>query len=208
MNILIVDDEKLFTELIKDYLLESNFNVFHTNKYNETIENIVTNNIDVVLLDLFFPDQKGIEVLKSIQSNSTLLPVIILSSNFEPRLIRKSFENGALGYLTKNVSKQELLDCVNSVTSGNRYLCGDTQNSLIKFSTYDEIKGLPLTQKITKKEMEILNLISEGFTTNQISEKLFISVRTVETHRNNLMQKFNTNRIGKLVRTAFENNIL
>ena len=208
MNILIVDDEKLFTELIKDYLLENNFNVFHTNKYNETIENIVTNNIDVVLLDLFFPDQKGIEVLKSIQSNSRLLPVIILSSNFEPRLIRKSFENGALGYLTKNVTKDELLKAINSVMGGNKYLCKDTEQTLLKYATYDEVDGLPLTQKLTDKEKEILNLISEGFTTNQISKKLYISHRTVETHRNNLMQKFETNRVGKLVRTAIENNII
>lgn len=208
MNILIVDDEKLVTELISDYLTDYNYNVFVNNKYNKTLELIQIHSIELIILDLFFPDLQGIELLKSITHNSPNIPVIILSSNFEPRLIRKSFEYGALGYISKNVSKQELLEGMEEIIKGNKYFCTDTMTSLLNFATYDEADGLKLEQKLTAKEKQILELISQGLTSNQISEELFISVRTVETHRNNLMQKFDTNRIGKLVRTAIENNII
>jgi DNA-binding NarL/FixJ family response regulator len=183
MNILLADDERIITDLISDLLSESSHRVDVTNNYSDVLELIA-------------------------RKVAPKLPVMFLSSNFNPVLIRRAFDNGAIAYVTKNVSKVELLQAVETVLAGKKYICKNTSQLLIKDSIKDEISELSLKQKLTTREVEILKLVAEGLTANEIAEELFISQKTVETHKANIMEKFETNRIIKLVKIAFENNII
>ena len=208
MNILIADDEKMITDLVSDFLSNSSYSVIVTNNPDEVIEMISLNNIDLVLLDMFFPDQVGLELLVDIKKSKLNPPVIFLSSNFNPVLIRRAFDNGAMGYLTKSAGKNELQEAVDIVASGGKYICKTTSNLIIKDAMKDNIEELSLKEKLTPREIEILLLVAEGLTASEIAEALFISVKTVESHKSNMMEKFETNKIVKLVKIAFENNII
>jgi DNA-binding NarL/FixJ family response regulator len=208
MNILLADDERIITDLISDLLSESSHRVDVTNNYSDVLELIAKTGYDLLLLDMFFPNQVGLELLAEIRKVAPKLPVMFLSSNFNPVLIRRAFDNGAIAYVTKNVSKVELLQAVETVLAGKKYICKNTSQLLIKDSIKDEISELSLKQKLTTREVEILKLVAEGLTANEIAEELFISQKTVETHKANIMEKFETNRIIKLVKIAFENNII
>lgn len=208
MNILIADDEKIITDLVSDSLIDTGKLVTVTNDSNSVLGLVVSTDFDIVLLDMFFPNQEGIELLIDIKKSKSNPPVMFLSSNFNPTLIRRAFDNGAHGYITKSAGKEELHEAIDKVSAGGKYLCKTTTKLLLKDAMNDEITEMSLKDKLTPREVEVLKLVAEGLTANEIAEVLFISVKTVETHKSNMMEKFETNKIIKLVKITFENNII
>ncbi len=208
MRILIADDEKIITDLVSDLLTVSGNHIKVTNDSNSVLGLVESNNFDLVLLDMFFPNQEGIDLLIDISKSKSNPPVMFLSSNFNPILIRRAFDNGATGYITKSSSKEELQEAIQIVAEGGKYICKATTKLLLKDAMNEEISEMSLKDKLTPREIEILKLVAEGLTANEIAEVLFISVKTVETHKSNMMEKFETNKIIKLVKIAFENNII
>lgn len=208
MNILIADDEKIITDLVSDTLGELSRSITSTNDSNEVMGLVTAGNFDIILLDMFFPNQQGIELMSEINKIKPTSPVLFLSSNFKPVLIKKAFDSGALGYISKSAGKEELISAVKSVARGEKYICKKTSELILKDTMNDEIAELSLSDKLTSREIEILKLIAEGLTANEIAETLFISPKTVENHKANMMDKFETNKIVKLVKIAFENNII
>jgi DNA-binding NarL/FixJ family response regulator len=208
MNILIADDEKIITDLVSDSLIDKGKLVTVTNDSNSVLGLVDSNNYDLVMLDMFFPNQQGIELLIDIKKSKSNPPVMFLSSNFNPAIIRRAFDNGAQGYITKSAGKEELHEAIEKVVAGGKYLCKTTTKLLLKDAMNDEITEMSLKDKLTPREVEVLKLVAEGLTANEIAEVLFISVKTVETHKSNMMEKFETNKIIKLVKIAFENNII
>lgn len=208
MNILIADDEKIITDLVSDSLIDKGKLVTVTNDSNSVLALVNNNDFDLVLLDMFFPNQEGIETLIEIKKSKSNPPVMFMSSNFNPKLIRRAFDNGAFGYITKSAGKDELHKAIDTVAAGGKYVCKATANLLLKDAMNDDISEMSLKDKLTPREIEVLKLVAEGLTANEIAEVLFISVKTVETHKSNMMEKFETNKIIKLVKIAFENNII
>lgn len=208
MNILIADDEKIITDLVADSLVGLSDNIITTNDYSKVMKLTKGEQFDIILLDMFFPNQQGIELMNEIKKTKSTSPVLFLSSNFNPILIKKAFDSGASGYISKSAGKEELISAVKSVVKGEKYICKKTSELILKDAMNDEIEELSLAEKLTEREVEILKLIADGLTANEIAETLFISPKTVENHKANMMEKFETNKIVKLVKVAFENNII
>lgn len=156
---------------------------------------------DVILLDVNMPNMNGLDALKHIKKNFSSAKVIILSTYQEDHLIEKAKQYGANGYLLKNCNKDELIKTIFLVAEGKTcfpYRIPKTDRNF----TYTDI----LLKKInlTKRELEITELIKEGLTNQQMAEKLFLSIFTVETHRKNIMQKLQLKNPAALIRFLLE----
>ena len=153
-------------------------------------------------MDISLPDMIGIDLCKIISDKYPTIKIIALSTFTEGTYVRKMIESGAKGYLLKNASKYEIIKAITTVFSGEDYLTFEAKKAL-KYENELQNK-LP---KLTKREKEVLLLISQGLTNSQISEKLFISIDTVDSHRKNLYSKMNVNNTATLLKFAIENNM-
>lgn len=163
---------------------------------------------DLVLMDLDMPIMNGLEAMQEIRKRFPALKVIILTMHEEKSLVKKMTDLGAKGYLFKNADKEELLTALRRVEEGGVYFSanltlGLINNQLGQVSAYDEKKGL-----LTDREIEILKLIASGKSNKEIGDELFISHRTVDTHRTNLMKKLEVNNIAGLIRYAIKHGYL
>ncbi|HCO86479.1 MAG TPA: DNA-binding response regulator, partial [Arenibacter sp.] len=154
-----------------------------------------THQPNIILLDINLPDISGIELCKEIKTKYPKIGIIGLSSYNQQSYINKIMDNGASGYVLKNATKEELLDAIETVMEGEKYL-SDEAALIVKKNVGSKI---PI---ITRREKEVLSLISEGLTNNQIATKLFISITTVDTHRKNLLAKFEAKNTATLIRMA------
>lgn len=165
---------------------------------------------DVLLMDIDMPVMNGIEAMQEIKRKHPGLKVIILTMHEETALVKKFNELGAKGFLLKNSDQDELLLAVKKVHEGGHYYSANLTHGLINNKThsfssasFDDKKAL-----LTDRETEILKLIAEGYSNKEIGEKLFISHRTVDTHRTNLMNKLEVNNIAGLIRYAIKNGFV
>jgi len=165
----------------------------------EAIQFLKSNTIDLVLLDINLPDISGIDLCKKINKEFQGIKILGISTFGERSYISRMIENGASGYLMKNASEAEIWEAIQTVMAGKLYLSISMEKSN---NTYAEIPA------ITKREKEILSLISEGFTNHQIAGKLFISPLTVDSHRKNLLMKLNVNNTASLIRLAVSMNLV
>ncbi|MFD1768709.1 response regulator transcription factor [Sphingobacterium suaedae] len=162
------------------------------------------NSVDIVLLDVSLPDISGIDICKELKKMRSETTVLALSNHSERSLILQMLNSGASGYLLKNVDAQELERCLNRVDGHDVILSEDVQK-IVNNSTYTDFSLIP---QLTKREQEILKLIADGLTTNQIADLLFLSPLTVETHRKRMMSKFQTKNMASLLKIAFEYQII
>jgi len=197
IKILITDDHNLIIEGIKYSLQnEKNIDVIATaNSAKETMQRLADNEIDIILLDINLPDESGLKLCLKIKQKYKHIQIIGLSNNSQLSFIKEMIQNGASGYLLKNVSNSELISAIEKVYSGKKYFSDDIQDLLIQKSDYTPIS-------VTQREREILVLISEGITSNQIADKLFISPLTADTHRKNLLLKFEASNTAQLIKKA------
>lgn len=161
---------------------------------------------DLVILDLEMPGWNGLQTLEKIREISST-PVILLSMNDEKGVIEEAFKKGANGYLHKNCTVEELEAAIASVMNGVIFLSEEIKKVMVGIKS-GTIQNQTLTEPITDKEMEVLQLICEGLSSKEIGEKLFISPRTVETRKQCLMDKFNVRTTGKLIVSAIKNKII
>lgn len=156
---------------------------------------------DVLLLDINLPDTSGIELCKIIKQRFPSVFVLGLSTFNQQSFIAKMMEHGASGYLLKNATQAELLEAIQIVIKGKTYLSEEAADVLRKASDED----VPV---ITQREREVLMLIADGLTNAAIADHLFISILTVETHRKNLLAKFEVKNTASLIKTAAKLNLL
>jgi DNA-binding NarL/FixJ family response regulator len=150
---------------------------------------------DVILMDINLPDKSGIDLCKEVKAKYPDIHIVGLSSFNQQSFIQKMIDNGASGYVLKNASREELIEAIEAVMDGKTFL------SLEATAT---MKSNPDSQipVITRREREVLLLIAEGLTNNEIADKLFISNTTVDTHRKNLLTKFEVRNTATLIRLA------
>lgn len=168
----------------------------------EAMEKVKENQPDLVITDINMPEISGVELTSKLKKEFPNLKIIGMSTFNERSYISQMIQNGADGFLVKSASKEEIETAISSVLDGKMYLSSDAG---ISNSEQKELKNQPT---LTRREKEILTLISEGFTNPQIAEKLFISLYTVETHRKNLLSKFNTNNTASLIKIAATNGLI
>ena len=162
-----------------------------------------TNTADVILMDINLPDMSGIDLCKVIRENYPGIMVLALSTFNQGTYISKMMENGANGYLLKNAGRHEIIQALHDVVKGKTYLSFEAGQAL-----KSAILSNPQQPLLTKREKEILLLITEGLTNIQIGEKLFISIDTVESHRKNLYSKLGVKNTAMLMRYAIENDLM
>ena len=157
---------------------------------------------DVILMDISLPDKNGIDHCKEVKEKYPSVFILGLSTFSQESFISKMMDNGASGYVLKNATKEELLEAIETVMKGRLFLSMDAAQSLR--SAADK-PGMPV---ITRREKEVLELIAAGCTNAEIAERLFVSVSTIDTHRKNLLEKFNVRNTASLVRLATQQQII
>lgn len=170
----------------------------------EAIPFLKKNTIDVILLDINLPDISGIDLCKKIHKEFPEIKIIGISTFSERSYISRMIENGASGYLIKSASAEEIAEAIDTVLNDKMYLSVSMEHIARPLSILPS-DNLPA---LTKREKEILQLISEGMTNNQIAEKLFISPLTVDSHRKNLLTKLNVNNTASLIKLAVQNGLI
>jgi DNA-binding NarL/FixJ family response regulator len=197
IKLFIVDDHYMVIEGISSLLQAEKHIELLGHAMNATSCNafLVKQQPDVLLLDINLPDKSGIDLCKEIKEKYPLIHILGLSSYNQQSYIQKMMQNGASGYLLKNATREEIVEAIEAVIQGKKYM------SLEAATTIRENKDAKIPV-ITRREKEVLLLIAEGLTNNQIAEKLFISATTVDTHRNSLLSKFEVNNTANLIRLA------
>ncbi|MBO9561762.1 MAG: response regulator transcription factor [Niastella sp.] len=168
------------------------------------IEFMKTHTLDIVLLDISLPDMNGMDLCKEIKILSPGTRVLILSNHSERSIIMQALQNGASGYLLKNASSAELTASIQEALSGQITFSKEVKEIIARPSA-NELKGIP---QLTKREKEILHMISEGVTTAGIAEQLSLSPLTIETHRRNLLQKFEVKNVAALIKIAVQQGLI
>lgn len=171
---------------------------------NEALNWLAQNEADVILLDVNLPGKDGIELCKIIKKQYSNLKIIGLTTFSQASFITGMLRNGANGYLFKNASESELTEAILRVYAGKRYLSEEVNEKLINKATQQSAGNRGFIPKLTRREKEVLELIVEECTTQEIAKKLFLSVSTVETHRMNLCAKLGAKNVAGLVKNAFK----
>jgi DNA-binding NarL/FixJ family response regulator len=174
---------------------------------NETLEGIVKHNPDVLLLDINLPDINGIDLSKQLLKKHPELKIIALTNFEDISFVKRMLKNGVHGYLLKNTDKLELIKAMKTVLSGDIFLQKDIQSRLIMQESVPTTDN-GLKPNLTRREHDVLVAISEELTTQEISEKLFISPKTVETHRMNIMSKLGAKNSVGIIKIAIEKQLL
>lgn len=159
---------------------------------------------DVILLDVNLPGTDGIALCKIIKKSHPDVKIIGLTTFSEASFITGMLNNGANGYLFKNTSEEELTDAILSVHAGKRYLSEAVSEKLISKATKQDSAKQGFVPKLTRREKEVLDLIMEECTTQEIADRLFLSVSTVETHRLKLFAKLDAKNVVGLVKNALK----
>lgn len=151
---------------------------------------------DVILMDISLPDISGIDLCKEVKEKYPSVFIIGLSTFNQLSFIERMMENGASGYVLKNATRGELIEAIEVVAKGKTYL---------SYEAVQTIKSKPESDIVlTRREKEVLGLIADGMTNNEVAQKLFISVTTVDTHRKNLLAKFDAKNIASLIKSAMQ----
>ena len=208
INVLLADDHQIIIDGLRSLLKnQSEINVAaEANNGRETLRILDLISIDVLLMDIDMPVMNGIDALKEIRKKTSEVKVIILSMHNEAGMIKSLIDLGANGYLLKSCSQDELLDAIRRVAAGQPYFSADVTLALLKptASARPEQKN----EILTERETEVLRLIASGFSNKEIGDQLYISHRTVDIHRTNLMKKLDVNNIAGLISYAIRNGIV
>jgi len=209
IKIAITDDHPMVLQGIQS-MLQDTKEIEIVGLYNsatKTLKTISEDAPDILLLDINLPDINGIELCKQLKKEFESLKIIAISNYDEVSFVKRMLSNGADGYLLKNTDKLELLEAFKTVLSNEQYLQRDIEKKLLNLS-FGKKTTNNLLVKLTRREHDVLVAISEELTTVQISEKLFISPKTVETHRMNIMSKLGAKNSVGIIKTAIENGLL
>ncbi|MEQ9298439.1 MAG: response regulator transcription factor [Cyclobacteriaceae bacterium] len=211
INILIADDHKMFREGLTELLSkEPGMQVMDTAGDGEEIRlSLTTNHIDVILMDIDMGETNGIEMTREIKESHPDIHVLALSMHGDKNYIVKMLEAGANGYILKNAGKEEMINAIHTVANGNTYFSSQVSSKLLEHLT----NPAPTRRGgedalLTDREIEILRLIAEEYSNPEIAEKLFISVRTVDTHRRNILDKLGAKNTAGLVKYAIQKGLL
>lgn len=161
--------------------------------------------IDVILMDINMPVLNGIETTQKVTQNYPNINILGLTMHVEETYISNMLKAGALGYILKESNKDELIEAIKSVAQGKKYYSNEVSVTLINsLMTEDKDKDKDLSER----ELEILSLIASGNTNKEIGEKLFISGRTVETHRRNILNKLEVKNTAEMIKYAIQNKLV
>jgi len=205
MKIYLTDDHAiLLGGLIKILSTEDDLEVVGSaGTVSTTLDDLTQKNVDLLITDYNLPDDDGLTLVRRVKQKYPSMKIIVLSMHDEAHLIKEILKEGVDGYILKKDSHTELVNAVRAVKNDKVYLSSDVNSMLMKGLNSNEEQKL-----LTDREREILKLIAKEYTNKQMAEELFISERTVETHRKNIFRKTRTNNLVGLIKFAYANNLI
>jgi two-component system, NarL family, nitrate/nitrite response regulator NarL len=210
-RLLIVDDHQMLLDGIRALLQDvPNFQIVaEAHNGMQALEELKNTEVDIVVTDISMPDMNGIELTQKIKVDYPNIKVLTLSMFSEKQTIREMVDAGVSGYILKNTGKEELVGALTKIASGGIYFGDEVTNEMMRMMTdQDKEREKKIAVTLTFREKEILKLIAKEYSNVQIAAELFISERTVETHRKNIFRKTNTKSIVGLIKYAYEYNLI
>jgi DNA-binding NarL/FixJ family response regulator len=209
IRLAIVDDHAVVLDGLKTMLNAfENLEVVHTSQNgHELLEHFQSDTPDVLLMDIQMPDINGIDLCKQITKLHPSVKVIAFTSFDDSNYVKQIFRSGAKGYLLKNSDKQTIVKAVETVMQDEEYMDDAIKKILLQESITGQRRSI-FEVPLTKREKEILKLIADGLSSQEIADNLFISLRTVETHRLNLNQKLDVKNTAGLVKEAIKRGLI
>jgi two-component system, NarL family, nitrate/nitrite response regulator NarL len=204
IRLLVIDDHPMVLEGMKSLLADIEYISLSGTASNafEAMQMLKDNTVDVAIVDINLPDVNGLDLTKKIKAEYPLVNVLAMSTFKERSYVIQMIQNGASGYLLKSATKEEIEEAIRSAYVGKLYLSLDI-NSVDVSEKMN--KPMPI---ISSREKEVLKLIADGLTNPQIADKLFISLHTVDSHRKNLLTKFEVSNTASLIKLAAKHSML
>jgi DNA-binding NarL/FixJ family response regulator len=213
IRIILTEDHQILRDGIKALIASENIEIAgEASTGSELWKLLETSQPDIILMDISLPDTSGIELTRIISEKYPLVKVLILSMFTDESFINQAIKAGAKGYLHKNTTREEMLLAIDTVYSGSDFY-SDTVSKIIMKSYIDKAKKnveevVDPHKVLSKREIEILVMFAEGYINKEIADHLFISIRTVESHKNHIMQKLNLKTQVELVKYAIRHNLI
>jgi DNA-binding NarL/FixJ family response regulator len=213
VRIILTEDHQILRDGVKALIASDNIKITgEASSGAELWKLLETTQPDIVLMDISLPDISGIELTRLISERYPAIKVLILSMHMDENFISQAIKAGAKGYLHKNTTREEMLIAIDTVFSGKDFYSDDVSKIILK-SYIEKVKmnvvDVPNPYEVlSKREIEILTMFAEGFINKEIADRLFISIRTVESHKNHIMQKINLKTQVELVKYAIKHNLI
>ena len=204
----IVDDHQIVIDglrsLLKGY---DQYEIVIESNHPETIPSLLQQHqVDMMLTDVMMPVMTGVELARTVKKDFPSIKIIALSMNGEGSLVNQMIEESDIsGYLLKNIGQTEFITALNKIAAGGIYFSDEVLQEMLKAS---ERKQVSDDNKLTNREVEIVRLIEKEYSNKKIAEELFLSERTVETHRKNIFRKTKTNSVIGLIKYAYEHKLV
>jgi DNA-binding NarL/FixJ family response regulator len=214
IKVILVDDHRLVRDGIKALIADAkNIEIVaEAGDGYELLEKLKEIKVNIVVLDISLPKMNGIEVMKILKSHYPDIKILVLSMFTNEEFIYNSLKAGASGYLPKNTTRVELLEAIYTINNGGEYFSNSITDIILKSYVRNaksgEKTGENKLHNLSSRELEILRLFAEGQSNQQIAESLYISTRTVESHKNHIMQKLELKTTVDLLKFAIRNNII
>ena len=211
INIILADDHQVVRKGLKALLsVETDFNIVaEAGDGLETMRLVEQWQPDILILDLMMSGINGLEVTRQLTKKGLKTGIVILSMHSNEAYVLEALRSGAKAYIIKESPPEELVHAIREVVAGRRYLSTPlTERAIDAYTQRIEVKSVDPYDHLTEREREILQLSAEGCTNGEIASRLFISPRTVETHRTNLMRKLNLHNHTQLIQFAIQHDIL
>ncbi|MEW5675838.1 response regulator transcription factor [Flavobacterium enshiense] len=215
IRIYLADDHQVLIDgLIAVLTTNKSFEVVGFSLSGENLyDKVSSKNANILIMDINMPEKNGIEVLKEFKEKGFHCEVIVFSSFDDIKLIKEVLQLGAKGYLTKQSAGEHLVEAITTVYNGEEFYSKSVREKIFhafagREKETEEINAEEILNNISERELEILKLISMEYSGKEISDALFISVNTVETHRKNLMKKLKVKSTIGLVKFAYKYNLV
>jgi len=179
----------------------------------EALENAIKHKPDIIITDIMMPEMSGLEFIKSIKSNNLSSKILILSMFLSAEYIHNAVQSGVNGFLMKqNATRDELMTAISLLMEGKNYFNTEVANTIVKGIKSDLANKVSANENhdlslLSKREIEVLKLFANGYSNKEISDNLYISLRTVETHKSNMIIKLNLKSYVDLIKIAIRNNL-
>ncbi|MEX0722177.1 MAG: response regulator transcription factor [Balneolaceae bacterium] len=212
LKILVVDDHNIVRDGVKSLIEdEPGYEIVgEAANGKEAVELCNNNKVDVVIMDITMPEMDGIEATEIIKKSHPDTKILALTMLIEDQHIRKMIKAGASGYILKSSGKHELLEAIDAINNDKHYFSEGATHAILQEMVNPVVKKSNSSQvaNLTDREIEVLKYIVDEYTNQEIADKLFISVRTVDAHRRNLLQKTGAKNTAGLVKHALKNKLL
>jgi DNA-binding NarL/FixJ family response regulator len=208
MKILIADDHAILRKGLIEILHESfpTLEYFEASNSTEVLQITRKETLDLILLDISMPGRNGLETLKQIRADGIQTPILILSVQSEDQYAIRVLKAGASGFLNKDSAPEELINAVNHILKGKKYISSNIVDKLAQ--SLSRPINQPLYETLSDRELQVLKYIASGKTVSEIGREISLAVNTISTYRARILDKLNLKNNAELTRYAFENSLV